>query len=78
MLGMNVAIIPNAVDEKLRFRTGAECTIYKNKLRTYIPVDRHVGINKNQDLEYTDAYQSTIEQCLEQVDCKSLDELPQV
>ena len=49
-----------------------------NKLRTYIPVDRHVGINKNQDLEYTDAYQSTIEQCLEQVDCKSLDELPQV
>lgn len=78
LLGMNVAIMPSVVNEKLKFRTGAECTIYKNRLRSYIPVDRHVGINENQDLIYTDVYQSTLEQCLERVDCRTLDELPQV
>lgn len=77
-LGMNVALTPNVADEKLNFRTGAECTIYKNRTHSYIPVDRQIGINENQELVYTDAHQSTLEECLGQVACESLDELPQV
>lgn len=78
LLGMNVAILPNVVDDKLRFRIGAECTIYKNKLQTYIPVDRQVDVNENKELIYKDVSQSTLEECLERVRCKSLDELPQI
>lgn len=78
LLGMNVAIRPNIVDEKLKFRTGAECTIFKNKMRCYIPVSRYIEINNNQELVYTDAHQSSLEECLEKVDCRFLDELPQV
>lgn len=78
MLGMNVAIKPNAVDNKMKFRTGVECTLYKNKNKVYIPVDRIVGINKKQDLVYIDSYQSTLDECLEKVHCVSLDEMPEV
>lgn len=78
MLGMNVAIIPNAVDEKIKFSAGVECTFYKNKKLAYIPVDRRVCINENKDLVYINDYQSTLEQCLEKVGCNSLDELPAV
>lgn len=50
--GINVAIKPESVNNKLKFLGASECTVYKNKKRVFVGNDNQSTHDENGDLQF--------------------------